>query len=120
MSLTSRAVRPAVLRSSRAFATGKDIRFGVEGRALMLQGVEQLADAVEVTLGPKGRNVIIDQSYGAPKITKDGSLGVPSWSLGTDFALNHRRGLGSSFLGLANAAVGRSGLVLCRRPDPTT
>lgn len=50
----------------------KDIRFGVEARAAMLQGVEQLADAVKVTMGPKGRNVVIEQSYGAPKVTKDG------------------------------------------------
>lgn len=53
-------------------ATGKDIRFGVEARALMLQGVDKLADAVQATLGPKGRNVVIDQPFGAPKITKDG------------------------------------------------
>ncbi|ETW08274.1 chaperonin GroL [Aphanomyces invadans] len=58
--------------SKRFFASGKDIRFGVEGRALMLKGADQLADAVQVTLGPKGRNVVIDQAYGAPKITKDG------------------------------------------------
>ncbi|GMI60803.1 hypothetical protein ScalyP_jg219, partial [Parmales sp. scaly parma] len=51
---------------------GKEIRFGTEGRAAMLKGVEALADAVQVTLGPKGRNVIIDQPYGPPKITKDG------------------------------------------------
>ncbi|WCJ24180.1 Chaperonin GroEL [Euphorbia peplus] len=50
----------------------KDIRFGVEARALMLQGVEELADAVKVTMGPKGRNVVIEQSFGAPKVTKDG------------------------------------------------
>lgn len=50
----------------------KDIRFGVEARALMLRGVEELADAVKVTMGPKGRNVVIEQSYGAPKVTKDG------------------------------------------------
>ncbi|KAE8722552.1 Chaperonin CPN60-2 [Hibiscus syriacus] len=50
----------------------KDIRFGVEARALMLKGVEELADAVRVTMGPKGRNVVIEQSYGAPKVTKDG------------------------------------------------
>jgi chaperonin GroEL len=53
-------------------ASGKDVKFGVEGRALMLQGVDLLADAVQVTLGPKGRNVILDQSFGPPKITKDG------------------------------------------------
>ena len=56
---------------SRA-ASGKVIKFGVEGRALMLQGVDQLADAVQVTLGPKGRNAILDQPFGPPKITKDG------------------------------------------------
>ncbi|XP_024357319.1 chaperonin CPN60-2, mitochondrial isoform X3 [Physcomitrium patens] len=52
--------------------SAKDIRFGVEARALMLQGVEQLADAVQVTMGPKGRTVVLEQSYGSPKITKDG------------------------------------------------
>mmetsp|Transcript_30882 Transcript_30882/g.49957 ORF Transcript_30882/g.49957 Transcript_30882/m.49957 type:complete len:588 (-) Transcript_30882:242-2005(-) len=50
----------------------KDVRFGVEARAAMLAGVEKLSDAVAVTLGPKGRNVVLDQSYGPPKITKDG------------------------------------------------
>jgi len=53
-------------------AKGKEIRFGVEGRAAMLKGVDLLADAVQVTLGPKGRNAIIAQPYGPPKITKDG------------------------------------------------
>jgi len=52
--------------------SGKEIKFGVEGRASMLNGVNLLADAVQVTLGPKGRNAIIAQPYGAPKITKDG------------------------------------------------
>lgn len=42
-------------------ASGKVVKFGVEGRALMLQGVDMLADAVQVTLGPKGRNAILDQ-----------------------------------------------------------
>ncbi|XP_076931541.1 chaperonin CPN60-2, mitochondrial-like [Bidens hawaiensis] len=50
----------------------KDIKFGVDARALMLRGAEELADAVKVTMGPKGRNVVIEQSYGAPKVTKDG------------------------------------------------
>lgn len=57
---------------TRGMAGGKEIRFGVEGRAAMLKGVDMLADAVQVTLGPKGRNAIIAQPYGAPKITKDG------------------------------------------------
>jgi len=61
-----------VLRTSVRNMSGKDVRFGVEARALMLQGVDKLADAVQVTLGPKGRNVVIEQSFGAPKITKDG------------------------------------------------
>lgn len=50
----------------------KDIEFGTTARAKMLKGVETLAKTVKVTLGPKGRNVILDKSYGAPKITKDG------------------------------------------------
>lgn len=54
------------------FSFSKQILFGREARAEILKGCEIIADAVEVTLGPKGRNVLIEQSYGAPKITKDG------------------------------------------------
>jgi chaperonin GroEL len=50
----------------------KDVRFGGDARQRMLRGVDILADAVKVTLGPKGRNVVIDKSFGAPRITKDG------------------------------------------------
>ena len=50
----------------------KDVKFGTEAREKMLRGVDILADAVKVTLGPKGRNVVIDRSFGAPRITKDG------------------------------------------------
>ena len=50
----------------------KDIKFGTDARAKMLKGVETLAKTVKVTLGPKGRNVMLDKSYGAPKLTKDG------------------------------------------------
>ena len=50
----------------------KEVKFDTDARARMLQGVDTLADAVKVTLGPKGRNVIIDKSFGAPRITKDG------------------------------------------------
>src|SRR5476651_2450073 len=50
----------------------KDIKFREDARQKILKGVRTLADAVKVTLGPKGRNVIIDKSYGAPHITKDG------------------------------------------------
>ncbi|XP_013780604.1 60 kDa heat shock protein, mitochondrial-like [Limulus polyphemus] len=71
---------PSILRSSaahqllpsliRGFA--KDVKFGPDVRALMLQGVDVLADSVAITMGPKGRNVILEQSWGSPKITKDG------------------------------------------------
>ena len=50
----------------------KDVKFGTDARAKMLRGVETLANAVKVTLGPKGRNVVIEKSFGAPRITKDG------------------------------------------------
>ena len=50
----------------------KDVRFGDDARQRMLRGVDMLAQAVKITLGPKGRNVILDKSYGAPRITKDG------------------------------------------------
>ena len=50
----------------------KDVRFSTDARDKMLHGVDVLANAVKVTLGPKGRNVVIDKSYGAPRITKDG------------------------------------------------
>ena len=50
----------------------KEIKFSTDARTLMLKGVDTLAEAVKVTLGPKGRNVILDKSFGAPRITKDG------------------------------------------------
>ena len=50
----------------------KDVKFGGDARARMLHGVDILADAVKITLGPKGRNVVLDKSFGAPRITKDG------------------------------------------------
>ncbi len=50
----------------------KDVKFGADARERMLRGVDILADAVQVTLGPKGRNVVIDKSFGAPRTTKDG------------------------------------------------
>src|SRR5258706_4088190 len=50
----------------------KDIRLSSDARERMLRGIDTLAEAVRVTLGPKGRNVLLDKSYGAPRITKDG------------------------------------------------
>jgi len=50
----------------------KDVRFNGDARDRMLRGINTLANTVKVTLGPKGRNVVLDKSYGAPRITKDG------------------------------------------------
>lgn len=50
----------------------KEVKFGADARSLMVEGVNTLADAVKVTLGPKGRNVVLDKSFGAPTVTKDG------------------------------------------------
>ncbi|WP_300056225.1 chaperonin GroEL [uncultured Roseobacter sp.] len=52
--------------------SAKDVKFGTDSRDRMLKGINTLANAVKVTLGPKGRNVVLDKSYGAPRITKDG------------------------------------------------
>ncbi len=52
--------------------SAKDVRFSSDARDRMLRGVDILNNAVKVTLGPKGRNVILDKSYGAPRITNDG------------------------------------------------
>ncbi|GME77573.1 unnamed protein product [Ambrosiozyma monospora] len=70
-----RFARPQLKNAAVSLARNyshKQLKFGVEGRAALLKGVETLADAVSVTLGPKGRNVLIEQPFGAPKITKDG------------------------------------------------
>src|ERR1700704_6029656 len=81
MGVIEQAAQPAPLRTAldRSFPyqgeynmAAKDVRFGGEARQRMLRGVDILADAVKVTLGPKGRNVVIDKSFGAPRITKDG------------------------------------------------
>ncbi|RTK95698.1 MAG: chaperonin GroEL [Neisseriaceae bacterium] len=52
--------------------SAKEVKFGIDGRERMVRGVNVLADAVKVTLGPKGRNVVLERSYGAPLVTKDG------------------------------------------------
>ena len=58
------------MRGTRRYVT--DVRFGEEVRSKLLEGVNTLADAVAVTLGPRGRCVILEQTWGPPKITKDG------------------------------------------------
>ena len=55
-----------------AYKMAKEIKYGAEARAALEAGVNQLADTVRVTLGPKGRNVVLDKSFGAPLITNDG------------------------------------------------
>ena len=50
----------------------KEVKFGTEARDKLLHGIDVLANAVKVTLGPKGRNVVLDKSFGAPRISKDG------------------------------------------------
>ncbi len=52
--------------------SAKELKFGDDARSRMIAGVNTLANAVKVTLGPKGRNVVLDKSFGAPTITKDG------------------------------------------------
>jgi len=84
---------------------GKSILHGINARNAMLRGVNQLADAVQVTLGPKGRNVIIDQNFGDPKITKDGVTVAKS----IDFECKYEN-LGASLVKqVANRANNESG-----------
>src|SRR6516164_3331535 len=63
----------------------KELRFSTDARDKMLRGVEVLANAVRVTLGPKGRNVVLDKSFGAPRITKDGVTVAKEIELGDKF-----------------------------------
>lgn len=82
------AARP-VSRSAtgvlKRFYSHKELKFGVDGRAALLRGVDVLAKSVAVTLGPKGRNVLIEQPYGSPKITKDGVTVAKSITLEDKF-----------------------------------
>src|SRR3974377_1458906 len=63
----------------------KEVRFGGDARQRMLRGIDVLANAVKVTLGPKGRNVVLDKSFGAPRITKDGVTVAKEIELGDKF-----------------------------------
>src|SRR4028118_1844303 len=63
----------------------KDVRFSSDAREKMLRGVDILANAVKVTLGPKGRNVVIEKSFGAPRITKDGVTAAKEIELADKF-----------------------------------
>jgi chaperonin GroEL len=63
----------------------KEVKFSVDARDRMLRGVDILANAVKVTLGPKGRIVVLDKSFGAPRITKDGVTVAKEIELGDKF-----------------------------------
>src|SRR3981189_1738564 len=65
--------------------SAKEVKFHGDARARMLRGVDTLANAVKVTLGPKGRNVVLDKSFGAPRITKDGRPVVKEIELADKF-----------------------------------
>src|SRR4029079_2361532 len=64
--------KPCIVQFRRTKMAAKDVRFSTDARDKMLHGVDVLANAVRVTLGPKGRNVVLDKSFGAPRVTKDG------------------------------------------------
>src|SRR4030081_2363051 len=70
----------------------KEVRFSTDARDKMLRGVEILANAVRVTLGPKGRNVVLDKSFGAPRITKDGVTVAKSVAAGMN-PMDLKRGI---------------------------
>src|SRR3982074_1070231 len=65
--------------------SAKDVKFSVDARDRMLRGVDTLSNAVKVTLGPKGRNVVLDKSFGAPRITKDGVTAAKEIQLADKF-----------------------------------
>ncbi|KAI8984402.1 hsp60-like protein [Mycotypha africana] len=82
--LTLCAYLPSMLEQSSA-SVHKELQFGVDARAKLLRGVDILAKSVAVTMGPKGRNVLIEQPYGSPKITKDGVTVAKAISLEDKF-----------------------------------
>ena len=80
--------------------SAKDVQFGDSARQRMLEGVNVLANAVKVTLGPKGRNVVLDKSFGAPTVTKDGVSVAKEIDLKDKFEEHGRPdGQGSGFTG---------------------
>ena len=68
----TRSNKKGCLEGGLQIMAAKDVKFGGEARERMLRGIDILANAVKVTLGPKGRNVVLDKSFGAPRISKDG------------------------------------------------
>ncbi|POW19658.1 hypothetical protein PSHT_04452 [Puccinia striiformis] len=99
-SIRNQSQRTSLLAGQKRYASYKEIKFSNDGRAAMLAGVDILAKAVSVTLGPKGRNVIIEQSFGGPKITKDGVTVAKSITLKDKFENLGARGTNISELRL--------------------
>src|SRR5690349_10098421 len=85
----------------------KDVRFSTDARAKMLRGVETLANAVKVTLGPKGRNVVLEKSFGAPRITKDGVTVAKAVAAGLN-PMDLRRGVDMAVEAVVQDLKGRS------------
>src|SRR6201993_4286774 len=77
---------PRKSTEKETFMAAKDVRLGSDARDRMLRGIDLLADTVRVTPGPKGRNVVLDKSYGAPRITKDGVTVAKEIELSDKFA----------------------------------
>ncbi|KAI9140657.1 heat shock protein 60 [Paraphysoderma sedebokerense] len=84
-STSTASVRPSLPSSLRFYSSHKELKFGTEARTALARGVDTLAKAVATTLGPKGRNVLIEQPYGSPKITKDGVTVAKSITLEDKF-----------------------------------
>jgi chaperonin GroEL len=93
--------------------SAKDVKFGSDARARLLSGVETLSNAVRVTLGPKGRNVILDKSYGSPRISKDGVTVAKEIELSDKFEVasraNDDAGDGTTTATILAAAIVREG-----------
>uniref|UniRef100_A0A2K6BP67 60 kDa heat shock protein, mitochondrial n=1 Tax=Macaca nemestrina TaxID=9545 RepID=A0A2K6BP67_MACNE len=119
-----RQMRPVsrVLTPHLTRAYAKDVKFGADSRALMLQGADLLADAVAVTMGPKGRTVIIEQSWGSPRVTKDGVTVAKSIDLKDkyknigaklvqDVASNTNEEAGDEIAQIATISAGRKGVI---------
>ncbi len=78
--------------------SAKMIAYGSKARESMLKGVNTLADAVKVTLGPKGKNVVLEKSWGSPTVTKDGVTVAKEIELQDDFGFNAQTGIYESLL----------------------
>jgi chaperonin GroEL len=109
----------------------KEVKFHSEARERMLRGVDILANAVKVTLGPKGRNVVLDKSFGAPRITKDGVTVAKEIELADKFEnmgaqmvkevaskTSDQAGDGTTTATVLAQAIVREGAKAGRRPQP--